>query len=150
MVIAGIIFSLVIIVIGMVIDYNHEELTGLFYFIGGMGLLINCVTLVITIFQVSNGMVIDKKINMYSEENTKIEEQIQAIVSDYKDYESSTLEKFANESPTVLISLFPELKTNDLVNKQMDIYLANNNKIKELKESQINVKVSKWWLYFGK
>ena len=79
---------------------------------------------------------------MYSEENIKIEEQIQDIVSEYKDYESSTLEKFANESPTVLISLFPELKTNDLVNKQMDVYLANNN---ELKEQMLKFEVVIFW-----
>lgn len=119
--------------------------------VGAVGLgIIDVIIVIYVIGFYFDGFTIQDKINMYKDENKNIETQIQTIVSEYKDYESSTMEKFVNESPTVLISLFPELKTNDLVNKQIDIYLANNNKIKELKEKQIQMKIGKWLLYFGK
>ena len=34
--------------------------------------------------------------------------------------------------------------------RQIDIYTANNDKIKQLKEQKLNNQVSKWRLYFGK
>ena len=43
----------------------------------------------------------------------------------------------------------PELKSNELTNKQMDVYINNNAKIKELKERKIDTKTIKWLLYFG-
>ena len=34
--------------------------------------------------------------------------------------------------------------------RQMYIYTANNDKIRQLKEKKLNSQVSKWWLHFGK
>ena len=50
----------------------------------------------------------------------------------------------------VAISLYPELKSNELVAKQLEIYTANNEQIKKLKAEQANLSTSKWWLYFGR
>ena len=50
---------------------------------------------------------------------------------------------------TVLVR-FPELKSNELVKKQMDVYVCNNDKIKKLKEEKLEYSVARWWLYFGK
>ena len=55
-----------------------------------------------------------------------------------------------NTDIIVLTQLYPELKSNEMVNKQIDIYQENNNKIKDLKEERINNEIAKWWLYFGK
>jgi hypothetical protein len=43
----------------------------------------------------------------------------------------------------------PKLKSNELVVKEIDVYVKNNNKIKSLKEDKINYNADKWWLYFG-
>ena len=48
-----------------------------------------------------------------------------------------------------LVTLYPELKADTLVAKQIEIYTNNNQKIKELKEQKLYGKVYKWWLYFG-
>ena len=99
----------------------------------------------------------DSKISMYQEENNNIQQEISTIVSNYMQYEKDT-NKIASEiipntmqgGILVLTELYPELKSNDLVNKQIDIYVENNKKIKDLKEQKLNNMVSKWWLYFGK
>lgn len=96
---------------------------------------------------VSKTKVIDEKIDMYQKENQLIEKQITEIVSDYKNYEKETINN-TGKMATILIK-FPELKSNKLVSKQIDVYVRNNDKIKELKEEKIDYQVSKWWLYFG-
>ena len=53
------------------------------------------------------------------------------------------------ESSITLVSLYPELKADTLVTKQIEVYIDNNKKIKNLKEKKINLSVKKWWLYFG-
>ena len=98
----------------------------------------------------------DKKIEMYEEENNNIQNSVSQIVESYKNYEQNTYSESLKSIDTnntdiiVLTQLYPELKSNDMVNKQIDIYQENNNKIKGLKEEKINNEIAKWWLYFGK
>lgn len=98
---------------------------------------------------VAHGRVIDDKIAMYQEENERIEEQMDALVSQYMQYESYTYGELKNDSSITLISLYPELKADELVKEQISVYEINNVKIKELKEDKINLKTKKWLLYFG-
>ena len=99
---------------------------------------------------VSDGSVIDKKIAMYKKENTKIENQMDVLVSQYMKFETDTYGELKNESSITLVSLYPDLKSDELVKKQIEVYESNNKEIREMKEQKINLKVSKWWLYFGK
>lgn len=118
----------------------------------GFFLMCSGVLFVIAIFLgvlVSNGRTIDEKITMYQEENSKIEKQLDTLVSNYMNYESNTYEKFKSESSITLVSMYPELKSDKLVEEQISVYEENNKKIRELKEDKINLKVKKWWLYFG-
>lgn len=130
-------------------SYNNrdfEELTG---GIAGLILLISIAGLILFSVNYIGIITIEDKIKLYETENIKIEEQISTITENYKNWESDTYEKFENESPTVLISLFPELKSNELVNKQITIYVENNQKIKQLKEKRLDYKIYGWWLSFN-
>lgn len=91
----------------------------------------------------------DQKIQMYQEENEKIEKDISYIVSEYMEHENQTFDMSRVESSTVLIQMYPELKSNELVSKQIDIYNKNNKKIKELKLEKIKNQKAKFYLYFG-
>lgn len=93
--------------------------------------------------------VVDSKIAMYVEENTKIEAEISDIVSDYKEYEADVLKECSGKSPITLVQLYPELKSDALVKSQIKLYKENNQKIKELKLEKINYDVKRWLLYFG-
>lgn len=98
---------------------------------------------------VVNGRVIDAKIEMYSEENASIEESIDDLVNEYMSFESDTFTGLKTDDTMALVSLYPELKSDELVKAQIDVYRANNEKIKKLKESKLNLSALKWWLYFG-
>ena len=88
---------------------------------------------------------------MYQEENKKIEQDIDRIVQEYLEHEQDTFSGLKPEDSSItLITLFPELKSDSLVQKQLEIYTKNNAQIKELKEEKINLSTTKWILYFGR
>lgn len=100
--------------------------------------------------------IMDKKIEMYEQENNNIQSSISEIVENYKDYEIKTQEKsLENMKPQnldvmLVTQIYPDLKSNELVVKQIEVYSANNDKIKQLKEEKLDNQIAKWWLYFGK
>lgn len=155
MIIVFIVLSILIIVaclIGINLSISYYEEYGWKWGIGiGIFLLVvNMILLFIFISNVKQLDVIDKKIEMYQEENTNIENNIDVLVKQYMEHEKSTLKEFKVESSITLVNLYPELKSNELVQQQLNIYVENNNKIKELKEHKLDYQISKWWLYFGK
>ena len=116
--------------------------------IGIISIITISVAVISCTIEVSKSTVVDNKIAMYQEENKKIEKEITSVVNSYKDYEKEVISN-TGEMATILIR-FPELKSNELVSKQIQIYVDNNNNIKKSKEEKINYSIYKWWLYFGK
>lgn len=96
------------------------------------------------------GRTFDDKIEMYEEENLRIEQSVNVLVKDYYKHESDTYSSLKPENAVLFASAYPELQSNDLAMKQLEIYVENNDKIKELKEDQINLSRNRFWLYFGR
>lgn len=95
--------------------------------------------------------VIDSKIAMYQEENANIEQDIDKIVQEYLVHEHDTFADLKTEESSItLVTLFPELKSDTLVQQQLEIYVANNAKIKALREEKIELAEIRWLLYFGR
>ena len=89
---------------------------------------------------------IDQKIEMYQEENAEIETEIDTIVKEYMAHEKETFEEIAPDydgDTMVLVSLFPELKSDELVKQQIDLHARNTAEIKRLKESKIDLATKK-------
>ena len=100
---------------------------------------------------IASESVIDHKIEMYQEENTKIEQEVDNLVKEYIDHEHDTFAELKEEKNAItLVTLFTELKSDSLVKQQIEIYVKNNTKIKKLKEEKIDISLAKWKLYFGK
>ena len=125
---------------------DGEELA----FIPLFGVFVCLIAAIVLCIDVKDGAVIDEKIAMYKKENTKIENQMDVLVSQYMKFETDTYGELKNESSITLVSLYPDLKSDELVKKQIEVYESNNKEIREMKEKKINLKVLKWWLYFGK
>ena len=135
-------------------EYDYDEGPAGFYLV--MIIVFGILTAIFFIWTFSlintvvTGSTIERKIAMYEEENASIEESIDVTVRNYMDFEASTYGELKDKDAINLVSLFPELKSDSLVQKQIEVYLANNAKIKELKEDEIDLSKAKWKLYFGR
>lgn len=95
--------------------------------------------------------VIPAQIAMYEEENALIEEKVSNTVTKYMEYEKSiVIEVSPDDDAFSLVSLYPELSSDTLVSNEIELYVNNNEKIKELKSEALNISNYKFWLYFGK
>lgn len=119
----------------------------------GFAIVIFFPCIIVTIWLTScmiSGRNIDTKIAMYTEENENIERKVKETVRVYMNFEENTYTQLVKDADlTTLIIKYPELNSNELVKKEIDLYIENNGKIKELKNEKIDLSVKKWWLYFG-
>lgn len=154
MIIIFIVLSVLVILVGLIdgaLDDSYDNEGWLFLAgVGAVLLIGNIILTFVLVNQVKELNIIDKKIEMYQEENTKIETDIDMLVKQYMEHEKKTLSEFKSESSITLVNLYPDLKSNELVQQQLNIYVENNNKIKEFKNNKLEYQLSKWWLYFGK
>ena len=140
---------LVNILCAIISDKADSDTAFIFFLLSGIGFVISLIVTIVLAVNVSQLTVINSQIEMYQDENTQIEQQIANVVCQYQKYETEIFTTVAPEDSISLVALYPELKSDTLVQKQIDIYVANNEKIKALKEKQINGSVLRWWLYFG-
>ena len=118
----------------------------------GFGIFISVVALIGIIINIGiliNGRTLDDKIAMYEQENAAIEQSVVVLVKDYYRHESDTYSSLTPENAVLFASAYPELQSNELATKQLEIYVENNNNIKKLKKDQINLSKNRFWLYFG-
>lgn len=111
--------------------------------------IILLVAIVLGTIDLSQGRVIDNKIAMYQEENTRIETTVTTTVEKYLEHEYQIFDSLQGEDIQTLLVVYPEINSNELVKRQVEIFVENNNKIKELKEQKLNIEVWKFWVYFG-
>lgn len=153
MICLGLGIGIILIILGFCIDFlsykkfinslYHADLNEIFKALGVIILAISIIIgLILCGFYTASGSIIDKKIAMYEEENVKIENSIDIIVKEYQEYE---VEMYDTMTAAML---FPELASNTLVQKQIEIYVNNNQQIKALRENKLNHNLYGWWLFF--
>ena len=143
--------SITLFIVGFVLYANTRMDEGAFA-MSAIGATIGLVALIITIIlsiSCVNASTVEERITMYQEENTRIEEQITEIVNQYQQYEKDVFTEVTPDSAMTIVSLYPELKSDSLVASQIEVYINNNETIKQLKVESINASVYRWWLYFG-
>lgn len=119
---------------------------------GGVGVFIGIVMLItisVMIGFIGSSRVYDTKIAMYEEENAKIEQSVVVAVEKYLEHEQSIFEDITNENLQTLLVVYPEIKSDTLITKQIEIFITNNDKIRELKEEKISLGTLKFLVYFG-
>lgn len=149
LVILGICIAIIIGGIVLANKMYDETLGYVLVALGTIGVAVCLIVIGCLAYDISELKVIDEKIEMYQEENVKIESDLAEAVAKYQEYESGIIASVAPDSSVALVSLYPELKADTLIQKQIEVYIENNNKIKGLKEEKISGSVVRWWLYFG-
>lgn len=145
-----------LLVLGIVLFYKTDG-DDLSIGLSVLGGLVSCICAIVMIFVVNDVLTykqMDDRIALYQEENIRIEEQIKTTVEVYQEYEKEIfgnidVDKILGEKLILLTSVYPELKSDTLVQELIAVYVENNNQIKELKTKKLDYKICCWWLYFG-
>lgn len=122
----------------------------------GMGIVIGGTSLFCTLVAVAeyNTTVntIDARQLVLEEQNQIVLSQIEPLVQQALEYESNTYKDFKLDAPKVIAftQLYPELKANSFLNKQIDIILANQQEIKQLKLDKATLNAYHFWLWTPK
>ena len=148
------IFGICILMVvgGLILDEKTGVDIDICFGISGIGMLVGffaLLGLIIVGVNVKSLSVIDDRIVMYEEENARIEQRIADVVEQYQKYETDIFREVAPESAVTMVSLYPELKSDSLVQAQIEVYTENNKTIRDLRDKQIKGNVYRWWLYFG-
>lgn len=147
---------IIFLVVGIVLIMIASEIarrTGnyfLDYWFGVLGVIatiINGLTAVVLCTLIACGFALDTKIDIYVKENAEINTTIETYVESYKEHEKTT---FGTTTDTVdIILMYPELKSDELISKQLDIYMENKKHIINLELEKANVSIYRRILYFG-
>ena len=153
MILVILVIGILMIALGTVLydklDCGKDEIGTILQIVGTVATIISTIVSIVLLICVLNRVNIEKKIALYEEENAKIEQQIADTVKQYQEYETGIFTEVSPEDSITLVALYPELKSDTLVQSQINVYVENNKTIKELKTSAINASVYRWWLYFG-
>ena len=84
---------------------------------------------------------IQQKIDYLEEYNASIDNELKTTVMFYMEYEQEIMDK--DLTALVLVNAYPELKANELIAKQIEVYVENESLIKKYKMSQID---NTFWL----
>lgn len=138
-----------LVVFVMLYLHECEETFAVLSFMSGVVMVGLIISICVLAPKVATASILDEKIAMYQEENERIEQNIDRIVSEYLKHEQNTFADLkTDESSITLVTLFPDLKSDTLVQEQLHIYVANNATIKSLKEEKIDIAKTRWILYF--
>lgn len=143
------IVCLVMFILGIILALCDKDHTATTFCCAAIGLFVVVVIFFVPVtISYVNSRTCDEKIVMYEEENKKIEKKIEATVKQYMDFEKDTYSKLKTDSYINLVSLYPELKSDKLIQEQIETYQENSDTIISLKEKKINRKTLKWWLFW--
>lgn len=122
----------------------------------GLGIIIGGVSLFCTLIAAAeyNKAVttVDARQLVLEEQNQIVLSQIKPLVQQALEYESSTYKDFKLDAAKVIAftQLYPNLKANSFLNKQIDIILANQEEIKQLKLAKASLNAYHFWLWTPK
>ena len=135
---------------GLKKNKSSEEYGWIQATIGAITGFIVVVSIFIGLFQWSDILSeasIKNNIALYEEENKKIESSISTLVREYeKDKGNMSAKK--DESTIMEVVLYPDLASNELVQKQIQIYNRNNEAMNEMKEKVNDIQRKKKFIFF--
>lgn len=122
----------------------------------GIGLILGAIGLfgTLILFAEYNEAVttVDARRLVLEEQNQIVLSQIEPLVQQALEYEANTYKDFKLDAAKVIAftQLYPNLRANSFLNKQIDIILANQEEIKQLKLDKASLNAYHFWLWTPK
>lgn len=134
-----------------VFEKKKGELKGSFFLIiMAICCIIGFITIIFCIFDISKESDVNNQLEKYQNENAKIQSEMDKVVETYMEYKKDELGDLKIEGNNIyFVNMFPELKSDELIQKQIQIYMDNSQSIKDLEVRKNEISESKWLLYFG-
>ena len=138
------VIGLILLIIGIT---RYEEI------LASLGVVIFVVFLCVTAIVVGvynyDKSTIDNRLTILEEQNQIVLAQIEPLVQHALEYESNTYKDFKLDANKLIAfsQLYPDLKANDFLNRQIDIILANQVEIKQLKLDKSSLNAYHFWLW---
>lgn len=101
------------------------------------------------IIVVASGFGIQEKIQIYEDQNTQIEQSIDAAVKAYCEHEQITYVQMSDGAIALVAAAYPELASSELVKTQMEVWTSNSKELKDLKSDLVDFHRAQYFLYFG-
>ena len=141
------VIGLILLIIGLVKD---EELSG------GSGLVISMAAAGAILMAAGTynyrASTIDIRLAVLEEQNTTVLTQVEPLVQQALNHESSTYKDLKLDVNKLIIfaQMYPNLKANDFLRMQIDIILFNQAEIKQLKLDKASLNAYHFWLWTPK
>lgn len=141
------VIGFILLIIGMTQDEDVLSSLGV-----GIFVIFLCVTAIAVGVYNYDKSTIDNRLAILEEQNQVVLSQIEPLVQHALEYESNTYTDFKLDAAEVIAftQLYPDLKANSFLNKQIDIILANQEEIKQLKLDKASLNAYHFWLWTPK
>lgn len=140
-----VVVSLAVLILGVINEEEISEVMG--------GIIFPCSVLAVLFalgFYNSTKATADKQIAVLEQRNDEVIAQIEPLIKQYFEYESSTFKDLKPSADKVIaISQYPNLKGNEFVQTQIMIILENQKKITDLKLDKASLNAYKLWIFMG-
>ena len=117
--------------------------------LGAVFAIVFCIWTLLNIFTVASGFGIEEKIQIYEDQNTQIEQSIDAAVKAYCEHEQITYVQMSDGAVALVAAAYPELASSELVKTQMEVWTSNSSELKDLKSKLVDFHRAQYFLYFG-
>lgn len=124
--------------------------------VGGVGMLLFCVTLLVTVIAGVRYNTIKStataQLEVLNSQNEIVLTQIEPLVQQALDYESNTYKelKMTPENIVAFSNMYPQLQANAFIQSQINIIVENQKEIKDLKLRIASLNAYHLWLFTKK
>lgn len=141
------VLGIILFIIGLVIGEEWLEIPSLFLLI-----VVVCLLFIVGGIYNYRASTINSRLAVLEEQNTTVLTQVEPIVQQALNYESSTYKDLKLDVNKLIIfaQMYPNLKANDFLHMQIDIILCNQEEIKQLKLDKASLNAYHFWLWTPK
>ena len=148
----ALVIGIILIIVGVILNLRYGSYEGKgagWVAIGGILTFIAAVGIIVCAVSISRVPEYKNKIEVYETEMTTIQESINDVVVNYLEHEKDTYAALTPENAVIFASIYPELSSSTLVQRQLEIYNQYLVSIKNCKLALAEVSTARWGLYFG-